>query len=97
MSQSFEEKAADVAVLGRVDVIMGIPMNYFMLALAIAMPLATMVWWLYGVITATLLLSGLYQLHAQDPQALDIWIDRVRSQIRVWRAGAKTPRTIILL
>ena len=97
MPETFEDKTQDVAVLGGTHAIMGIPTNYFVMTLMIAIPLATMVkWWMglgFGVVT----LLGLYRIHETDPQAIDVWINRIRSQVRSWHAGRKTRRVLKLL
>lgn len=97
MAESFEDKAQDVAVLGRSSVVLGIPMPYVAFTLAIAFPLTFMVWWGLGVTFAALALFGLYHLHQVDPQAAEIWIERLRSRVNVWQAGRKSGRAIVLL
>lgn len=97
MADSFEDKAQDVAVLGRANVLFGIPMPYVAFTLVIAFPLTFMVWWGLGLTFAVLSLFGLYHLHQADPQAVDIWIERLRSRINVWQAGRKSGRAIVLL
>ena len=41
MRATFDDQAQDVAVLGRTHAVMGIPTNYFVITLMIAIPLAT--------------------------------------------------------
>jgi len=97
LAETFEDKAQDVTVLANGNRVMGIPMTYFVMTLMIAIPIATMVkLWLgagFGLVT----LFGLYRVHETDPQALDVWINRVRSKVRVWQAGRKTLRPLKFL
>lgn len=97
MAESFEEKAQDVAVLGGATVLLGIPLPYVAFTLVIAFPLTFMVWWGLGLTFAALALFGLYHLHQADPQAMEIWLERLRSRVNVWQAGRKTGRAIVLL
>ena len=90
---SFEDKAQEVTVLGSVTAILGIPMPYVAFTLVIAFPLTFMVWWVLGLVFATLALFGLYHIHQADPQAVDVWLERMRSQVNIWRAGRKTDAT----
>ena len=97
MRETFEDQAQDVAVLGRTHAVMGIPTNYFVMTLMIAIPLATMAKWWMGVGFGAVTLLGLYRIHEADPQAIDVWINRIRSQVRSWHAGRKTARVLKLL
>jgi len=97
MADSFEDKAQDVTVLGGASAILGIPMPYVAFTLVIAFPLTFMVWWVLGLVFATLALFGLYHIHQADPQAVDVWLERMRSQVNVWQAGRKTGRDIVRL
>ena len=97
MPETFQDKAQDVAVLGQGHRIIGIPMPYFAMTIMIAIPIATMVKWWLGVGFGAFAIYSLYRLHEVDPQALDVWIYRVRSQVRTWQAGRKTRRRLKLL
>ena len=97
MGDSFEEKARDVTVLGGAIAVLGIPLPYFVFTLLVSFPLIFMVWWVLGLTVAVLALFGLYHIHQADPQAVDVWIDRMRSRVNVWQAARKTGRSILLL
>lgn len=97
MADSFEDKAQDVTVLGGATALLGIPMPYVAFTLVIAFPLTFLVWWGLGLTFAALALYGLYHLHQADPQAMEIWLERLRSRVNVWQAGRKTGHAIVLL
>jgi type IV secretory pathway VirB3-like protein len=97
MAETFEDRAQDVAVLGRSFRIMGIPTTFFVMTVMISIPLATMVKWWMGIGFGAITLFGLYRIHENDPQALDVWINRIRSQVRVWQAGRKSARSLKFL
>jgi type IV secretory pathway VirB3-like protein len=94
---SFTEKTQDVAVLTRSDTVMGIPMPYFVFVLSIGIPTSTMVSVFLGIPVTVLALVALYQLHQLDPQGVEVWVDRVRGMMSVWRAGRRTRRAIKFL
>ena len=94
MAETFEDKTQDVAVLGTSFRIMGMPATYFVMILMISIPLATMVKWWMGLGFGSITIFGLYRLHENDPQALDVWIYRIRSQVRSWQAGRRKVRPL---
>ena len=97
MADSFEDKAQEVAVLAKGSAVMGIPVPLFGFVVAFCGALAFMVSYWAGIPLGALALLGLYKMHENDPQAFDVWSDRIRSQMRVWRAGLSATRRIVLV
>jgi hypothetical protein len=95
--QSLEDRARDVTVLSGSEMVLGIPFQVFMLVLAIAVPTAFVVSWITGAAFGFIGLYAMYQIHKNDPQAYQVWVDRIRSQVKCWRAGHKQAREIVLL
>lgn len=71
------------------------PLTYSVVAVALSIAMFVTIAWYVGLACGIILLSGLYLMHHKDPQALDVLIDRVRSQVRAWRAGMKSKLQIL--
>ena len=96
MPESFEDKSQDVAVLSPTENILGIPNKYFLGAGSLGFIVAVVVHWAFGAALGSFLLYSLYILHANDPQALDIWVAKIRSGVNRWLAGNYKRRRIII-
>ncbi len=90
----FLQDAEDVTLLTRQELIWGIPSTYFVVSVGLAVMLSYLLTWWAGPLLGVLLLSGLYQVHENDPQALDAWVIRIRSRINGWRGGEKGRRFV---
>jgi|ERR1700735_5351093 type IV secretory pathway TrbD component len=95
--QSIEDRAREVTVLCGTELVFGMPMQVFMLVLIIAVPTAFIVSWIAGGAIGFIGLYAMYQIHKDDPQAWQVWTDRIRSQVKRWRGGHKHAHDIVLL
>lgn len=95
--QSLEDRAREVTVLSGTEMILGMPIQMFMLVLILAFPTALLASWMVGGVIGGVGLYSMYQIHKEDPQAAQVWAARISSQVKRWRGGHKQGRDIILL
>jgi|GEM_PF-6862542 hypothetical protein len=95
--QNLQDRARDVTVLSGTEMMLGMPLQVFMLVLIVALPTAFLVSWMVGGAFGLIGFYAMYQIHKNDPQASQVWVDRIRSQVRCWRSGHKRARNIVLL
>jgi type IV secretory pathway VirB3-like protein len=95
--QTIEDRARDVTVLSGSEMVLGIPFQIFMLVLALAVPVAFVVSFIVGGAIGFIGLYAMYQIHKNDPQACQVWVGRIRSLVKCWRAAQKQAREIVLL
>jgi type IV secretory pathway VirB3-like protein len=73
------------------DTILGMPSQIFVMGAGISLVIATMLFWVAGILFAMLYFYGMYTIHKDDPKAFYVWknayVRQLRNKTSTWKTS----------